>query len=233
VIGQPRLYEPECESTQLLLLGSDLPEGAVAVTDHQTGGRGRLGRTWVDAPSTAVLVSVLLRPPPNRRAPELSLVAALAVAEAVEAATGLSTQIKWPNDVMLDRRKVAGILAEMRDGAVVVGVGVNVNQSREQLPTDAHAAGSLRTVTGREYDRPELLESVLGRRDGASGRWLAAGPEPLYGEIGARDFVRGRRVTLDGKPGTGVMILRDGRLEVALDDGGRTAVESGVLHVDR
>jgi BirA family transcriptional regulator, biotin operon repressor / biotin---[acetyl-CoA-carboxylase] ligase len=186
VIGQPRLYEPECESTQLLLLGSDLPEGAVAVTDHQTGGRGRLGRTWVDAPSTAVLVSVLVRPPPERRAPELSLVAALAVAEAVESATGLSAQIKWPNDVMLDRRKVAGILAEMRDGDVVVGIGLNVNQSREQ-----------------------------------------------YGEIGARDFVRGRRVTLDGKPGTGVMILRDGRLEVAFDEGGRTAVESGVLHVER
>jgi BirA family transcriptional regulator, biotin operon repressor / biotin---[acetyl-CoA-carboxylase] ligase len=233
VIGRPRLYEPECESTQSLLLGSDLPEGAVAVTDHQTGGRGRLGRKWVDAPSTAVLVSVLLRPPPERRPPELSLVAALAVAEAVELATGLSAQIKWPNDVMLDRWKVAGILAELRDGAVVVGIGVNVNQTREQLPADAHAAASLRTVTGREYERSELLETVLGRLDAGYERWREAGLEPLYGEIGARDFVRGRRLTLDGRPGTGVMILRDGRLEVAFEDGERTAVESGVLHVER
>lgn len=233
MIGRPRLYEPECESTQLLLLGSDLPEGAIAVTDHQTGGRGRLGRTWLDAPSTAVLVSVLLRPPPERRAAELSLVAALAVAEAVELATALSAQIKWPNDVMLDRWKVAGILAELRDGAVVVGIGVNVNQTRAQLPADAHAAASLRTVTGRDYDRAELLETVLGRLDADYERWREAGLEPLYGEIGARDFVRGRRLTLDERPGTGVMILRDGRLEVTFEDGERTAVESGVLHVER
>ena len=84
VIGEPRLHVPECESTQALLLGSGLPEGAVATTDHQTAGRGRLGRTWEDAPGTAVLVSVLLRPPAGRRAPELSLVAGLATAETVE-----------------------------------------------------------------------------------------------------------------------------------------------------
>jgi BirA family biotin operon repressor/biotin-[acetyl-CoA-carboxylase] ligase len=234
VIGRPRLYEPECESTQLLLLGSDLPEGAIAVTDHQTGGRGRLGRTWDDAPATAVLVSVLLRPPRERRAPELSLVAALAVAVAVEEATGLSTQIKWPNDVMLDRRKVAGILAEMRDGVVVVGIGVNVNQSREQLPADANTQpGSLRTITGSEHDRAALLDSVLGRLDESYEQWRTGGLEPLYGEIGARDFVRGRRVTVDGRPGSAVMIRRDGRLEVAFEDGETTAVESGVLHVDR
>jgi BirA family biotin operon repressor/biotin-[acetyl-CoA-carboxylase] ligase len=233
VIGRPRLYEPECESTQLLLLGSDLPEGAVAVTDHQTGGRGRLGRSWVDAPSTAVLVSVLLQPPPERRVAELSLVAGLAVAEAVEAATGLSTQIKWPNDVMLDRRKVAGILAEMRDGVVVLGIGLNVNQSREQLPAGAPAAGSLRTVTGQDYDRAELLDTVLARLDDDYERWRDGGLDALYGEIGARDFVRGRRVRLDGRRGTAVMILRDGRLEVAFEDGETTAVESGMLDVDR
>ena len=95
-------------------LGPHDPEGAIATTDHQTAGRGRLGRSWVEAPGTSVLVSVLLRPPAERRAQELSLVAAVAVALAVEDATGLSAQIKWPNDVLLARRKVAGILAEMR-----------------------------------------------------------------------------------------------------------------------
>ena len=111
MIGEPRLHEPECESTQALLLGSGLPEGAVATTDHQTAGRGRLGRAWLEAPGTAVLVSVLLRPSPERYPPELSLVAAVAVALTVEDETGLAAQIKWPNDVMLARRKVAGILA--------------------------------------------------------------------------------------------------------------------------
>ena len=96
----------------------------MAVTDFQTGGKGRHGRRWVAPPGSSILVSVLLEPPADRRLPELSLVAALAVAEAIEAATGLSTQIKWPNDVMLNRRKVAGILAELSDGVVVVGIGI-------------------------------------------------------------------------------------------------------------
>ncbi len=133
MIGSPRRHEPECESTQLLL-GPDDPEGAIATTDHQTGGRGRLGKQWLEAPATSVLVSVALRPPAERPAPELSLVAALATALAVEDATTLAAQIKWPNDVMLNRRKVAGILAEAKGGVVVVGIGLNVNQTREQLP---------------------------------------------------------------------------------------------------
>jgi BirA family biotin operon repressor/biotin-[acetyl-CoA-carboxylase] ligase len=80
--GKPYRYEPECESTQLLLLESGLPEGAVAATDHQTGGKGRHGRQWVAPPGTSVLASVMLHPPPDRHLPELSLVAALAAAEA-------------------------------------------------------------------------------------------------------------------------------------------------------
>src|SRR6266571_8130092 len=109
--GNPYVYEPECESTQLLLLDAQVPEGAVAATEHQTAGRGRLGRRWEEPPATSVLCSVKLRPPADRHLAGLSLVAAVAVAEAVEAATDLSAQIKWPNDVMLNRRKVAGVLA--------------------------------------------------------------------------------------------------------------------------
>ena len=135
--GKPYLYEQMCKSTQLLLLGSSLGEGAVAVTDEQTGGRGRLGRRWETPPGTALLVSVLLHPPPERHLPELSLVAALAAAEAVEAATGLTSQIKWPNDVMVNRQKVGGILSELSDGSVVIGIGINVDQSRDELPLDA------------------------------------------------------------------------------------------------
>src|SRR5262249_31944509 len=141
---------PECESTQLLLLGSGLAEGAVAATDHQTQGKGRHGRRWTAPPETSVLASVMLHPPTERHLPELSLVAALAVAEAVEGATGLTAQIKWPNDVMLNRRKVAGILSELSDGTVVVGMGINVNQTRDELPDDTPTpAGSLRVLTGQ------------------------------------------------------------------------------------
>ncbi|MBA3566509.1 MAG: biotin--[acetyl-CoA-carboxylase] ligase [Actinobacteria bacterium] len=226
--GKPYLYEPECESTQQLLVDSGLPEGAVAATDHQTGGRGRLGRTWEEPAGSSVLVSVLLHPPAERRLPELSLVAALAVAETVELAVVLAAQVKWPNDVMLNRRKVAGILSELSDGTVVVGIGINVNQTRDQLPLGAPTEpASLRTATGTTYDRAVLLGSLLMRLERMYDVWLDAGLDGIYGGLGARDFLRGRRITADGEPATAVQILRDGRLEIETDSGEVKALESG------
>jgi len=154
--GDPYLYEPETESTQLLLLDSGLPDGAVAVAEHQTAGRGRLGRRWEEAAGTSVLCSVLLRPPPERNPPEISLVAALAASDAVDETAGMETQIKWPNDVLLEGRKVAGVLAEMREDAVVVGIGLNVNQGEEQLEPGARIprARSARQPAGSTTGRP-------------------------------------------------------------------------------
>ncbi len=232
--GKPYLYEPECESTQLLLIGSGLPEGAVAATEHQTHGRGRLGRSWDDAPGSAILASVLLQPPAERHLPELSLVAALAAAEAVESATELSAQVKWPNDVMLNRRKIAGILSELTDGTVVTGIGLNVNQTREQLPLDsATEPTSLRASTGTTYDRAELLGSLLLRLERMYDVWCEGGLDALYSELGPRDFLRGRRVTVDGEPATAVMILRDGRLELAIGHHETRAIESGEVVFER
>ena len=234
--GTPYLYEPECESTQLLLLGSGLPEGAVAATDHQTGGKGRQGRRWVAPPGSSILVSVLLHPPADRRLPELSLVAALAAAEAIEAATGLSTQIKWPNDVMLNRRKVAGILAELSDGVVVVGIGVNVDQSRDELPLDAPTEpGSLRSLTGSSFSRATILASLLLALEEGYDAWREGGLDAVYGGIGARDFLRGRRITVDGEEALAVQIQRDGRLEISSPNGhGATrAIESGEVLFER
>jgi BirA family biotin operon repressor/biotin-[acetyl-CoA-carboxylase] ligase len=232
--GKSYRYEPECESTQLLLLGSGLPEGATAATDHQTGGRGRMGRPWTAPPASSVLASVMLHPPTERHLPELSLVAALAAAEAVEGATGLTAQIKWPNDVMLNRRKVAGILSELSDGTVVVGIGINVNQTREELPLDAPTEpGSLRTLTGTTYDRAVLLGSLLFRLERIYDGWRHGGLDDLYGEIGARDFLRGRRIKADGKEATALQILRDGRLEIVTDAGEIRPIESGEVVFER
>jgi BirA family biotin operon repressor/biotin-[acetyl-CoA-carboxylase] ligase len=233
-LGTPYRYEPECASTQALLVGSDLDEGAVAATDHQTTGRGRLGRQWLAPPGSAILMSILLRPPADRRLPELSLVAAVAVAEAVDAATGLSSQVKWPNDVMLDRRKVAGILAELSEGSVVVGIGLNVNQTRDELPLDAPTeAASLRSLTGTSYDRAVILGSILGSLERAYEGWRADGLDAIYGELGARDFLRGRRVTVDGTAGVAVRIARDGRLEIATAAGETRTVSSGEVLFER
>ena len=232
MIGSPRRHAPECDSTQALL-GPDDPEGAIATTDHQTAGRGRLGRSWVEAPGTSVMVSVVLRPPPERRAPELSLVAAVAVALAVEDATELAAQIKWPNDVMLARRKVAGILAEMRDAVVILGIGLNVNQTREELPTDAKVApASLRTVDARERDREEVLTVVLARLDRCYAAWRDGGLDAIYDDLGSRDFLRGRRVTVDGAGGIASRIDRDGRLLVN-GETGPLVVESGEVLFER
>jgi BirA family transcriptional regulator, biotin operon repressor / biotin---[acetyl-CoA-carboxylase] ligase len=232
--GRPYLYEAECESTQLLLLGSGLPEGAVAVTEHQTAGRGRLGRSWTAPAGSSILVSVLLRPPAERTLPQLSLVAAVATAEAVEGATGLAAQIKWPNDVMLNRRKVGGILSELADGTVVVGIGLNVNQTRDELPPGATVEpGSLRSLTGTTYDRAPLLGALLSRLEHAYDAWRANGLDGVYGELGARDFLRGRRVTVDGEQATVLQILRDGRLELETGGHETRSIESGEVVFER
>jgi BirA family biotin operon repressor/biotin-[acetyl-CoA-carboxylase] ligase len=232
--GTPYLYAAACESTQLLLAGSDLPEGAVAATDHQTAGRGRLGRHWTAPAGTALLTSVLLRPPTDRHLPELSLVAALAAAEAVEAATDLAAQVKWPNDVMVNRRKVAGILSELSGGLVVVGIGLNVNQTRDELPADTPTpAASLRSLTGTTYDRAALLGSLLLRLERMYDVWCVDGLGALYDDLGSRNFLHGRRVTVDGATGTATRFLRDGRLEVVTDSGETLVVESGEVGFER
>jgi BirA family transcriptional regulator, biotin operon repressor / biotin---[acetyl-CoA-carboxylase] ligase len=227
--GRPYLYEASCASTQDVLRGSGLPHGAVAVTDHQTGGRGRLGRSW------EVLCSVLLRPdggaPP---AAQLSLVAGLAVAEAVEAVTGVVAQLKWPNDVLLGGAKVAGILLEADGGAVVCGIGVNVEQEAAELPErPSIPAGSLRTATGRSHDRALLVVTLLDRLERRYDGWVAGGLEGLLPELGARDALIGRHIRVGDRVGTADGIAADGRLRL-LVAGAPVLVESGeVLTIDR
>ncbi len=130
---------------------------------------------------------------------------------------------------MLDRRKVAGVLAEMIGSIVVVGIGINVNQAREQLPPEP--AGSLRIVTGREHDRPALLGSLLYGLERLYDGWRHGGLADLYSELGARDFLRGRRVTTGGVEGVAVGIDRSGRLEID-SDGERRLVNSGEVSYD-
>ena len=231
--GRPYFYEGSCESTQRLL-GPSLPEGAVAVCDVQTAGRGRLGRVWESPAGTSILCSIQLRPLGGGRAVELSLVGGLAAAEAVEHATGLAVQIKWPNDVMLNRRKVAGVLAETAGDAVVLGVGLNVNQRREQLPSGTKApAGSLYTTDGIRRERAPLLASLLGQLERLYVLWRDGGLGAVYDDLGARDFLRGRRVYVGGAAGTGVGIDRSGRFEVELAGGQRLIVESGEIDYER
>ena len=161
-LGRPYRFVEECPSTQRLLEPGEA-EGTTVATDLQTQGRGRLGRTWETPPGRALLFSVLLHPrPPMALWPELSLVAGDAVAAALREQTGVGAELSNPNDVLIERQKVAGILPEASPGRVVLGIGVNVNQSREELPAETpKPPTSLRVETGREWERASLLAAIL------------------------------------------------------------------------
>lgn len=161
-LGRPYRFVAECASTQRLIAEGD-DEGATVATNVQTHGRGRLGRRWEAVAGRALLFSVLLRPTaPMAVWPELSLVAGDSVATALREAAGVAAELSHPNDVLIASRKVAGILPEASSGRVVLGVGVNVNQSAEELPAEtAKPPTSLYVETGREWARPQLLAAIL------------------------------------------------------------------------
>ena len=171
--GHVYRYATTTDSTQRMLAG-DEAEGAVAVAEEQTEGRGRLGRAWEAPAGTSVLVSILLLPAVDApRLPELSLVAGGAVAQAIAEVTGLEPAIKFPNDVLLGGRKVAGILAESSEGRVVLGIGVNANQTLEQLPVGAKTEPtSLRLELGVPVSRVRLLAAILFQLERAYDAWV-------------------------------------------------------------
>jgi BirA family transcriptional regulator, biotin operon repressor / biotin---[acetyl-CoA-carboxylase] ligase len=172
--GRPYLYFERCESTQREL-ASDAPEGAVAVAEEQTAGRGRLGRSWEAPPRTSILVSINLRPDvPPARLPNLTILAAAAVADSFAGFLGLTSTIRDPNDVLIEGRKVAGILAEARDGRVVLGIGVNANLTADELPQNVDTpATSLSIETGSRVDRAAVLVHVLEELEGAYDDWIS------------------------------------------------------------
>jgi BirA family biotin operon repressor/biotin-[acetyl-CoA-carboxylase] ligase len=137
------------------------PEGVVAVADHQTAGRGRRGRAWVAPPGASLLVSVLLRPALGPEQSQLvAMACGIAMVDAVERAAGFVPALKWPNDLVVGERKLAGILAEAESDTVVVGVGVNVNW--EEVPPElAETATACNLEAGHEVDRRELLAAFL------------------------------------------------------------------------
>jgi BirA family transcriptional regulator, biotin operon repressor / biotin---[acetyl-CoA-carboxylase] ligase len=231
--GRPYLWSESCPSTQDVLRGTDHPEGAVAVTEHQTAGRGRERRRWEDAPGRSLLLSLLLRPPPEVPTEQLSLVAGLAVAEAVEERRD-EAAVKWPNDVLIAGRKVAGVLLEGSEGAVVCGIGINVLHGETELPTGtAVPAGSLALLAGHEPDRAEMLVTLLVILEHRYDAWRQSGLNPFLDELEVRNALRGRRVRVGHEAGIAGRIVPDGRLTIHRDDGTRVLVRSGEIRVEQ
>jgi BirA family biotin operon repressor/biotin-[acetyl-CoA-carboxylase] ligase len=223
-LGRPRLHLRATTSTNdraRALAHAGAPHGTLVTAAAQTAGRGRQGRTWSAPPGRALLLSLVLRDPPEL----LPLAAALAVAEVA----GPSAQIKWPNDVLVEGRKVAGILAEGRpqDGWAVLGIGVNVALRLEELPPELHdSAGTL----GLEpTDLEPTLERLLTTLEDA----LALDEAALLDAYRARDALRGREVSWSTGRGRAAGIDGAGRLIVELAEGGRTALSAGEVHLER
>jgi BirA family transcriptional regulator, biotin operon repressor / biotin---[acetyl-CoA-carboxylase] ligase len=177
----PLLAFARVDSTQSLcrrLAADGAPEGTVVLADYQHAGRGQRGRTWTAPPGTSLLVSCLLRPPlPAGRWPELTLLAAGGVAEAVAALTALRPSLRWPNDVLVEDRKLAGILAESVVGGapfVVLGLGLNVSQQAEDWPADLRGRAVSLGELGHPVARPALLTEVLRRLGDRYESFLAA-----------------------------------------------------------
>lgn len=195
------------------------PSGQVLVADHQSAGRGRFTRVWEAPPGRAVAISVLLRPPsvPPQRWLWLPLVAGLAVADGLRAAAGVDARLKWPNDVLIDGRKVCGILAERVEGdppAVVVGMGINTLLSEDELPVPT--ATSL-ALAGAGVAPGEVVREVLRGFERWYGAW--ADGEELRDPYGQRCDTLGREVRVVISPtesveGVAVGIDPDGQLLV-------------------
>lgn len=235
----------EVDSTNRYLLDEarrGASEGIVAVADHQTAGRGRLGRTWEAPPRASLLVSVLVRPDLEPTRSHLATMAAgVAMVEAVWLVAGFTPSLKWPNDLVVGDRKLAGMLseAELRDGrldALVVGVGVNVNWD-EFPPELAETAVACNQVAGRPVDRAALLGAFLERLDDRYATLLRpGGDEAVLGEYRRRCSTIGRevRVELAGDEqlvGTATAVDAAGRLEVETPDGVTLVAVGDVVHL--
>ena len=165
------------------------PEGTVILADQQTSGRGRLGRRWESPAASNFYGSVILRPDvPPSQAPQLTFLSAVAVVEAIEALTPLKPSIKWPNDVLVGRYKVAGLLNEMsaetdRVSFVILGIGVNLNMRSDQFPEDLRSpASSLALLGGSPIDREQFAARVLSALDRQYQRFLREGFDPIRQE---------------------------------------------------
>jgi BirA family biotin operon repressor/biotin-[acetyl-CoA-carboxylase] ligase len=229
-------------STNAALLAAaaeDAPEGAVLVAEHQVAGRGRLDRTWTSPPRAGLTVSVLLRPDvPATRRGWLPLLTGVALADAVREVTGVLASLKWPNDLLArDGGKLAGILTESRDGAVVVGTGLNVNTTADELP---EGGSSLAQVLGAPVDRGPVLLAFLRALEERYLRWVGRLGDPVSSQL-ARDYLAwsstvGATVSValpDGSTVDGIAeaVDWDGRLVVATSDGTVELASGDVRHV--
>ena len=215
------------------------PHGTVIVAEEQTAGRGRAGHAWHSEKTNGIYMTVLLRPPiPPQHAPLITLVAGLAVREAILEQTGLTPDLRWPNDLLFGRKKFCGILTEMnaeqdRIHFVAVGIGINVNH--ERVPGElSKIATSLRIESKRTQSRVEIVARLLRHLETYYNRFLSEGPEAIVARFcEVSSFARGKRVRIETSSetytGTTEGLEPGGLLRVRREDGQILPVIAGTL----
>jgi BirA family biotin operon repressor/biotin-[acetyl-CoA-carboxylase] ligase len=236
-LGAPRLHLRRTDSTNTRareLAAAGAPHGTLVTAREQSAGRGRQGRTWTAPPGRALLCSLVIRDPPRL----LPLAAGVAVAEVAGAAAelagpgasvaGAAATVKWPNDVLLDGRKVAGILVEGRpqERWAVLGIGVNVALREQDFPPELRERAATLGLA------PDALEPTLERLLKSLERWLAASPGAVLEAVRERDALLGKPVRWESGEGRGAGIDDHGRLLVDTSTG-RVALDSGEVHLAR
>ncbi|HEY1242095.1 MAG TPA: biotin--[acetyl-CoA-carboxylase] ligase [Bryobacteraceae bacterium] len=218
--GRSLEYYPTLDST--MTVAAARPLGTIVVADEQTSGRGRHGHSWHSEPGAGIYVSLVLQP-----GPVLTLALGLATAEAIATVTGLACDLRWPNDVMIGGRKVAGILVELVNGLAIGGIGINVNQTA--FPSSlAHEATSLRLQAGSEFSRTAILMSLVR----AIETFQSFDKESILRLFTqASSYAAGRRVTVaqpEGKvEGVTAGLDASGYLVLRRDDGTDTLILAG------
>lgn len=236
----PVLFTESTDSTNLQLkklAGKGAAEGTVLIALRQSAGRGRMGRDFI-SPEGGVYLSMLLRPETGaEKLPQLSACAAVAVRRALSAFCGVEADIKWPNDLLLQDKKICGILAEALTGrelAVVLGIGINLNTPEEELkPELVGKAASVRALTGREYDRDAFCRCLVEALDELCSRWKKG--DSFVEEYSSACVTLGKKVLLLGgdspREAEAVKLAGDMSLLVRLPDGREEAVRYGEVTI--
>ncbi len=240
MIGNPHRHHRRTDSTnerakEMATAGA--PGGLVVTATEQTAGRGRRGTAWFAPPGSCLLYSALLRPFAADRSPLLPLAVPLAVCEAAERVAPVRCQLKWPNDVWVDERKVAGVLVEARpdEDWAVVGVGLNIAIAEEDFPPELRESAASLLPTEAEGGLPPggapSVRSALEALNDALGRWTEVPDEEILSAYRARDALCGRRISWDRGEGTAEEIDERGHLVVESPDGERVALGAGEVHL--
>jgi len=215
------------------------PHGTVVIAEEQTAGRGRAGHKWHSEKTNGIYMTVLLRPPISpQQAPLITLVAGLAVREAILEQTGLAPDLRWPNDLLFGRKKFCGILTEMnaeQDQIHFVAVGIGINVNHDRIPDElSKIATSLRIETKHTQSRVEIVARLLRHLDSYYNRFVREGPEAIVARFSeVSSYAWGKRVRIESisetYTGTTEGLEAGGLLRVRRDDGRLLPVIAGTL----